>query len=576
MPVTRLMSAPSPEIHGPSTLPPLVGGNTVAGPSCVPLLPPAPIGSGLHFSYPGLDSTDSPSEDPDDAFMNVYVRQFQTPSPGREPIKVAPRMGPLKCPSTMAADGVKGKRRRTRAESMESLLNRPLDAGEDALDSSLGTDAESDGSSFPHPPEIVNGLGYPEEAPKFSKTLLSDYGVRESLFPHLPLLTGFEDQLQEILDLPQVSSPDISVRDENEAPLLPAPVPLGPPPSFVTAFGRTMSPITIRVSSEEPQPIVSPTRLRRGKPFFTAKEFDPNFFRGIQTFSAKRPVSLLLHEVANPGPGITSKELQTILRRCSPGCNKLVNTKDDAFGISQAQIEQEDQGSSSCMPTGISDLSGTSICGSMRPFNIGKPCPSVMSLSTVTTSQATPHCRTCHRRMRGHPKGSCPFDQASDQGSISETLPTPAKLCPSTSSVREGDPTPVLCPTSVLQAHRMQDTNTAKAKDINHTSANRSTVSVNRLPKRQPQRPPPTIEQLTSFLLGLDHPVDPGRARIALALLEELEETAKGSDMLQDANVDQAIALASHNRQQLPSLRNNQGPILCFLWKGVVICHNTP
>ncbi|KAH6893812.1 hypothetical protein BKA70DRAFT_1233159 [Coprinopsis sp. MPI-PUGE-AT-0042] len=116
-----------------------------------------------------------------------------------------------------------------------------------------------------------------------------------------------------------------------------------------------------------------------------------------------------------------------------------------------------------------------------------------MSSGTSTSSRASPHCRTCREPMRGHPRPTCAEIQRLEElGVISRA--------PSTLSELE----------SISSATKVEASYQA----------------------------PPTIEELTAFLLGVDHPVDPAQLRFALSTLGKLEEGSSAQDDFCDGESD--------------------------------------
>ncbi|KAH6908133.1 hypothetical protein BKA70DRAFT_1427381 [Coprinopsis sp. MPI-PUGE-AT-0042] len=385
MPIRKLCISTSSRLPGINTddIPAPSGSTSMAGATFPTLLPPASINSGLYYSYDGLggSSTSSRAFDNPEVFteaeMAAYT-MYDTPSPSRVQYKLP---GPsIKRPIPRSADaGGKGKKRRTRSESLESIFNKEVpselpfgssDRSSTSESQPSGTSAESELRGFSRSAGIVDynipdsgsdNSSYGSSAEPSSSLSDRRYGVSQD--PYVRLV----DQLQSIIDEPQVSSDGIPDESEVQAPpMLP---PLGAFPSFMPlTLAVNHSPISIRGSSEAPEPNQRPARLRQGRPLFVAKEFDPALIRGVQSSNPTRPISMLLHEVANPGPGITPKELQSILRKCNPGCNKLLYVlgedkhlchrlvapivdeplfelqeyllSDNNFGITQAQVEK--------------------------------------------------------------------------------------------------------------------------------------------------------------------------------------------------------------------------------------------
>ncbi|KAH6896465.1 hypothetical protein BKA70DRAFT_1231680 [Coprinopsis sp. MPI-PUGE-AT-0042] len=155
----------------------------------------------------------------------------------------------------------------------------------------------------------------------------------------------------------------------------------------------------------------------------------------------------------------------------------------------------------------------------------------LMSLVISKPSRASPHCRTCGKPMKGHPRTTCGMLNASTAQTNLSTAELQSVSCAS----NLGDILPVTVPAYFTLNTRDTETIHALKGESSPTpflERSRPTAGSSSFRQRQQssERVPPAIEDLLAFLLGLHHPVDPARVRFALSLLDEIEGVADVKD----------------------------------------------
>ncbi|KAH6896466.1 hypothetical protein BKA70DRAFT_1438389 [Coprinopsis sp. MPI-PUGE-AT-0042] len=351
LPVTNLLVTAGPLIFGPP-FPPLhqnetgeAGAASHLEPS---LLPPAPIvDAGLNFSYPqavpqslyGYTVT-APRSSLDPANVSLFPAGESSSS------NIQPYLGPIRTLGSAFSPKTReriitGKRRMTRAASatLQGLLTLPQPPAFQAaapqnvasapISSDAGHSPESERIHFPQVIEIKEYIipdSDEESAVALSSSSTEDDdevsasdASSDSIIVTDPVSVMLE-RLRSIEDAPQVTSDSITESSDNESASSHR-VSLGATPSFMTAstnHGMNGSPITVRGSSTDPEvPAPRSARLRQeSAPFFEKSLDETSFVKGIEDFNPIEPMFMLLLNLTHPGPGITTKELQCILRRC--------------------------------------------------------------------------------------------------------------------------------------------------------------------------------------------------------------------------------------------------------------------
>ncbi|KAH6893811.1 hypothetical protein BKA70DRAFT_1440152 [Coprinopsis sp. MPI-PUGE-AT-0042] len=323
--VTNLIASESPVRAGrpsPSIpLEPSVG----AGP---PLLPSALIGTGLHFDYsfryspfPALSPSEHLRSSLSTCSADSLVSERSSASEAQE---VHSNVTQSAFSPGTRVEIVNGKRRMTQ-DNATSLSTSAEETTASQNSKTASDSAESESGNLPRL-QIIEYM-IPDSDEASSSTEHTEEGSTGEVLASSNSSNHPKDivsnRLKSMENVPSIGSDSVTESD-SEYPVSSEPAPLGTTPFFMAHAGVTSgsSPITIRSSSEAPQPTARTTRLsRHDSDFFVEKPLDPGFVRGVQRFNPVKPVSFLLHDVAHPGPGITVKELQAILRKCDI-CNK--------------------------------------------------------------------------------------------------------------------------------------------------------------------------------------------------------------------------------------------------------------
>ncbi|KAH6896336.1 hypothetical protein BKA70DRAFT_1438563 [Coprinopsis sp. MPI-PUGE-AT-0042] len=121
-------------------------------------------------------------------------------------------------------------------------------------------------------------------------------------------------------------------------------------------------------------------------------------------------------------------------------------------------------------------------------------------------------CRTCREPMRGHPRPTCAEIQRLEELGVISRAPSTLSELESISSATKVEVPPGLPPLSAKQARFTKSARSTRSKNVRFSLLRPSATPVARSGTYQLQasyQAPPTIEELTAFLLGVDHPVDP-------------------------------------------------------------------
>ncbi|KAH6908132.1 hypothetical protein BKA70DRAFT_1427380 [Coprinopsis sp. MPI-PUGE-AT-0042] len=163
------------------------------------------------------------------------------------------------------------------------------------------------------------------------------------------------------------------------------------------------------------------------------------------------------------------------------------------------------------------------------------------TLAATVSSRAAPHCRTCRKPMKGHPKKAYMPINGADAGSISQPSFTPPPELGSISSTAKGE-------YSLLQAHGRASAHTSTRQLAEETMSR--------------------VEDLAALLLGVDYPVNPARAHLALSLLRRLEAMPEVENILKDVKAE-VLLCRRWDAQRLQVSRNKKGQAVGFLWAGI-------
>jgi hypothetical protein len=176
-----------------------------------------------------------------------------------------------------------------------------------------------------------------------------------------------------------------------------------------------------------------------------------------------------------------------------------------------------------------------------------------MPSAVANTSRASPRCRTCNLHIKHHPKPTCSERKRWESfGLIARpvpSLPDPNSI----SSAPKEETIPLSLPSLSTQRKRFaRNSFSAKPKSVRFSWYKPSSMHA-----PVPITPevlasgPPSIEELTAFLLGIDRPVDPATARFALSLLDESADSPSVEDVPSDADLDpEETRVATLRRQR--------------------------
>ncbi|KAH6908407.1 hypothetical protein BKA70DRAFT_1222622 [Coprinopsis sp. MPI-PUGE-AT-0042] len=473
---------------------------------------------------------------------------------------------------------------------------------------------------------------------------------------------------------------------------------------------RNSSPIVIRSSSEAPSDSMP---LRSPPDDFVEKPLDANFARSIQRFHPVKPVSVLLHDVAHPGSGITPKELQAILRKCdicskfayilSEGkhrCDHLaepiidsplfelqgyLSLYDEPLGISQRRrlimfaperlafmlkkaplvlVEPVDEVEPLALkdpllevltttagvvpeaptptvvpvlvfptaPEGVTLVPSASAELALKPYTSPLQCcrfpidwpsqyyvpyiamPSRIQLPTISilavgtflalrswqitsTNQGadlrytlgnarswyqsiaaamlgclpdTPRHLSIWDLRLAHPVG---IKHLEELDSTTHPTSTPPDSISSALKEEEDNDSPPPVSLSAQQKRFTKSARTPKVKGIRFTFPRQSPTSVARSNTSPLERIPPTVEELTAFLLGVDRPIDPARVCFALSILEQLEDSPDGMDLPCNAEREGGVlrVLLEHHAPPAQQMAHCGATVSKVLW--VVFTH---
>ncbi|KAH6905944.1 hypothetical protein BKA70DRAFT_1225262 [Coprinopsis sp. MPI-PUGE-AT-0042] len=167
-----------------------------------------------------------------------------------------------------------------------------------------------------------------------------------------------------------------------------------------------------------------------------------------------------------------------------------------------------------------------------------------MSSASAISSRAPPRCQTCRKPMKGNHRMECisveeegtttpdqPASDAQPMESIS-SVPLDARL----------DSTPETLSRSAKSSHAMKGGKSARFLSPLQPARYAMQPSCHSSADKPPL---PTIEDVTAFLLGIDHPVDPAKVQFALALLDELEGPSRVKDLSRSFAAYEAAMMAS-------------------------------
>ncbi|KAH6899287.1 hypothetical protein BKA70DRAFT_1230895 [Coprinopsis sp. MPI-PUGE-AT-0042] len=214
-------------------------------------------------------------------------------------------------------------------------------------------------------------------------------------------------------------------------------------------------------------------------------------------------------------------------------------------------------------------------------FKIGPPSKPIiaalMSSGTSTASRAVRHCRTCREPMKGHPRGLICRGIKHLEELDSTTHPTSTPPDSISSALKEEEeedndsPPPVSL--SAQQKRFTKSARTPKVKGIRFTFPRQSPTSVARSNTSPLERIPPTVEELTAFLLGVDRPIDPARVCFALSILEQLEDSPDGTDLPCNAEREGGVlrVLLEHHAPPAQQMAHRGATVSKVLW--VVFTH---
>lgn len=213
-----------------------------------------------------------------------------------------------------------------------------------------------------------------------------------------------------------------------------------------------------------------------------------------------------------------------------------------------------------------------------------RPTPSSlarMSVGALTASRASPRCRTCRRPMKGHPKPTCAEKQRWENLGLIPHPPATFTNDDPIGSTSKEETTPLQLPSiSVLLKRSAKVTRSRKSKSIFYSGL-RQPATLDRPSARQQSsnKSPPTIEELTAFLLGVGYPVDPVEARFALSLLGERVKVPSVLDASCESVSDGSeggatvCALLQHHIRQSAQQAPTRGSTAGVSWRISVFSH---